>query len=349
MSQRNTFDSSQQQLHQPFDEAKAKSVDWWHSTPAKLMKVLWSFLAAPFSVLFEFFKGFICFVINPTPYVRTGMIVSRNHPDKIATFRSFAFGAARIGGVFTTIIAGLWILGFTASLIVPIPGIAPLYALATTALAKYGVLLLAALIGRTIGATVGSIIEYARCKSALERSATTGKEKIKIAFKFIFKFSIMAGIVIGIAGENALSLHDVGQSLLNCFRFSCRKTPKDDAAAAASFEVEKLKNTSRSSTGKISNSDNDRDLYEDAYKEPAFFSTASVHDQLQSSQPEPGTPTFEIVDHKWLLNNRDRPESALKVDQTKEGPKMPKYRSMPDWPPDRKIDEQSVRLSRVTF
>ncbi len=82
------------------------------------------------------------------------------NPGKEVTAKRFPFtiGLSRMGGFILT---GLAILGFIGALAVPLPGIAPLYALSVGAVLKAcGITLGVTLFGRTAGALLGSVIDF---------------------------------------------------------------------------------------------------------------------------------------------------------------------------------------------
>lgn len=159
--------------------ATTQAVD---KTPVKtfltnLLKILWGILA-PLSNTFEFFKG----GIYKTPLAKTLPVTT---------------GLSRIFGLLPTI---FYILGFIGTLAVPLPGITPLYVASSLAILKACAITIAAtMVGRAVGAMIGSLIDILRINKVFEKAgAETGT---KWGFRKKVLLFMESTIGIGLFGE----------------------------------------------------------------------------------------------------------------------------------------------------
>ncbi len=174
----------------------------WRKDLSNFGQVLWGSVLAPLSNAVDFIKGSVVFLYHRfkgTPYaVRSNPVhvLTNDKADIKARTTPFTSGLGRIGGIIATT---LYILGFIGALVLPIPGVAPIYAISTAAIAKAcGITILSTMIGRGIGALVGSIIDVFYDKPIrdilLKNTSTTQIKPLATVpvgkLEFIFKATV---------------------------------------------------------------------------------------------------------------------------------------------------------------
>jgi hypothetical protein len=156
--------------------------------------------------------------------LRVGYKASKNknqslHADKLDDLVPNAAWGSRIGAL-------LLVTGFIIALAVPIPGLGPVYALMAGATAKLFGVSLAGLIGRTVGATIGSCVDLSRFKKI---ESATKQDHLKSDSRFNWKYPFKAGFRMGLFGESVIEANTVIKFLGKwkeklCCRFRSKKT-----------------------------------------------------------------------------------------------------------------------------